>query len=164
MKRLFVLRHAKSSWKDETLPDHERPLNKRGKRTAPLMGRLMREKDLLPQLILSSTALRCRQTVEAVIEESGFDGPIRWLDEFYMAGPEAYLDALAGLEEEISEVMVVGHNPGLEELIEDLTGQYEALPTGSLALLELAVKHWSDLKEDVHARLVNVWRPKEISR
>ena len=81
MKTLLILRHAKSSWKHTNLSDHERPLNKRGKKAAPLIGQLLYEQDLVPDIILSSTARRARNTAEIVAEVSGFEGEIYYLDD-----------------------------------------------------------------------------------
>jgi phosphohistidine phosphatase len=76
MKSVLILRHAKSSWKHPELADHDRPLNRRGKRDAPLMGRLLKKEDLVPEIIISSTATRARSTAEAVAKSSGYKGEI----------------------------------------------------------------------------------------
>ena len=94
MKTLLVLRHAKSSWKEDRLPDRERPLNKRGREDAPKMGKLLRKHDLLPDLVLSSAAQRARLTAELVIEESGYDGEFELKEELYSFDVEPYLKAL----------------------------------------------------------------------
>lgn len=164
MKRLLILRHAKSSWGDEKIPDHERPLNKRGQRAAPAMGRLIRKDGLLPDLVLSSTALRCRQTVAAMIEASGYSGEVRWLADLYMAEAPAYIEALRSLPDDPAAVMVVGHNPGLEELLAVLTGGVEHLATGSLALVALPLEHWSELSETTRGELDGLWKPKELGK
>src|SRR5438105_3329988 len=111
MKTLLVMRHAKSSWKDSEQPDELRPLNKRGKRDAPRIGRLLREKSQVPQAILSSTAERARQTAMAVAEASGFEGEIQFEPSLYAAPPEAYLALLRALPAELQSAMVVAHNP-----------------------------------------------------
>src|SRR3990172_12140295 len=85
MKTLMLLRHAKSSWKDAEVPDHDRPLNKRGKKTAPQMGRLLSTEGLVPDLILSSTAVRARETAKAVAKDSSYKGPTELLDSLYLA-------------------------------------------------------------------------------
>jgi hypothetical protein len=107
MKTLLLMRHAKSSWGDPKMPDQDRPLNKRGKRDAPRMGRLIREEGLLPDIILTSTALRARMTAEAIIDQSAYQGETLYLDELYMAEPEAYLNALHGLAEECDCALVI---------------------------------------------------------
>jgi phosphohistidine phosphatase len=76
MKSVLILRHAKSSWKHPELADHDRPLNRRGKRDTPLMGRLLKKEDLVPEIIISSTATRARSTAEAVAKSSGYKGEI----------------------------------------------------------------------------------------
>jgi phosphohistidine phosphatase len=167
MKTLLILRHAKSSWKDEALPDHDRPLNKRGKEDAPRMGKLLLDEDLIPDLILSSDALRTRTTTELVVEESHFDGEIIYSRDLYAAESETCIQVLAEMGGEARCVMIVGHNPGLEELLQDLTGEYMPLPTAALAQVNLAIDHWSELaaselEDTPQGKLVNLWRPKEI--
>ena len=91
MKSVLILRHAKSSWKHPDLPDHDRPLNKRGKRDAPLMGRLLKKGRSCPRHHHNSTAIRARSTAEAVAKASGYKGEIILNKSLYAAGPEAYL-------------------------------------------------------------------------
>ena len=129
MKLVLLLRHAKSSWKHPDLGDHDRPLNKRGKGDAPLMGRLLKREDLVPDIIISSTSLRARATAEAVAKASSFDGEIVLNKSLYAAGPEAYLHVIHALSNEYVRVLIVGHNPGLEELVELLTGEIHLLST-----------------------------------
>ena len=161
MKILLILRHAKSSWKHAELPDFDRPLNKRGKRDAPRMGELLRQKDLIPDLILSSSAQRARQTTQAVVDSSGFEGEVRWMES--AAPPESYLEALRGVDDSLQCVMVVGHNPGLEDLLEELTGEAETLPTAGLAKVALPIQGWGQLDEDVSGELVQLWVPRQLS-
>ena len=165
MKTLLILRHAKSSWKNAGLADHDRPLNKRGERDAPRMGSLLREEMLVPDLIISSSARRARMTVEAVVTESGYSGEVRFSRELYAAGPEAYIETLQALEDGLECVMVVGHNPDLEELLEMLSGEAEILPTAALSQVELDIDHWQDLPieaDNPPGKLVALWRPREL--
>lgn len=162
MKTLLILRHAKSDWGDPSLEDHDRPLNARGKRDAPRMGELLRRQNLLPDLILCSTAKRARQTVKLLTEAAGYTGEVSYLESLYAAPPSAYLKACAGLPEEIQTVMVVGHNPGLEELLAGLSGEHLALPTAALAEVELPIARWQELQQPVRGRLLHLWRPKEL--
>jgi phosphohistidine phosphatase len=164
MKTLLILRHAKSSWKDPYLADHDRPLNKRGKRDAPIMGLLLREKGLLPDLILCSTAKRARKTVESVVESSGYDGQVQLTRDFYQAYPVAFFTILGEIPDEYQRVMIVGHNPDLEELVEMLTGDYELMPTAALAQVGLPIQSWEELNEETEGELINIWRPKELSK
>jgi phosphohistidine phosphatase len=161
MKTLLVMRHAKSSWKEAAQADETRPLNKRGRRDAPRMGRLLREKGLVPQAIVSSTAERARQTAIAAAEASGFEGEIQFEASLYAAPAEAYLALLHGMAPELQIVMVVGHNPGVDELVDELTGEDEHLSTGSIARIELPIERWEDLSPETEARLETSWRPRE---
>jgi phosphohistidine phosphatase len=162
MKTLLVLRHAKSSWKDFTLADYQRPLNKRGKRDAPKVGHLLREDGLVPELILSSPAIRARTTAEIVAEESGYEGEIEYFPDFYPGDPQSYIEALNHLSDEYRYVMVVGHNPGLEELLETLTGDWLSLPTAALAQILFSIKSWRELDEETEGRVINLWRPRDL--
>ena len=115
------------------MDDHERPLNGRGTGDAPRMGRLLRCEDLTPGLILCSSAVRARQTVELVIEAGGLNGELQIRDELYLASPRTYLALLLETAEAHETVMVVGHNPGLQELLNELTGNHLRMPTAALA-------------------------------
>ena len=132
MKTLLVLRHAKSSWDDPALGDHERPLNKRGRRDAPRMGELVREHGLIPDVVISSDAVRARLTAEAVVEAARYAGEILVDHHLYMASPADILSRLRTVREKAETVMIVGHNPGLEELVAQLTGERPDLPTAAL--------------------------------
>jgi phosphohistidine phosphatase len=162
MKTLLILRHAKSSWKNPGLADRDRPLNQRGKQDAPRIGQLLRDERLTPDLILCSTAQRARDTAEAVAEVSGYEGEIEFKPEFYVGEPEAYLRALRGVSDDYQCVVVVGHNPGLEELVETLSGEAETMPTGALAQVSLPIQRWRQLEGETEGKLINVWRPREL--
>jgi phosphohistidine phosphatase len=161
MKTLLLLRHAKSSWKDETLPDHDRPLNQRGKRDAPRMGMLLREEGLVPDLILTSSAKRAVSTAKFVAEASGFDGEMQVSRDLYASGPDAYIEQLETLPDIYYTVLVIGHNPGMEELLEALTGEIQSLPTAALAHIELDLDRWDDLAEET-GKLVGLWLPRNM--
>ena len=163
MKTLLVLRHAKSSWSDPALDDHERPLNKRGRRDAPRMGELVRQCELIPDVVLSSDAVRARLTAEAVAEAARYAGDILLDPHLYMAGPADILSLLATLRDTAETVMIVGHNPGLEKLVEQLTGERHDLPTAALAQIGLPIDQWRDLKLSTRGTLVGLWRPKELT-
>lgn len=162
MKLLLILRHAKSSWKETAISDHSRPLKRRGKKAAPRMGQVLFEEDLVPDVILSSTARRARETASLVADASGFDGDIRYLESFYHASPSDYLDALSSLSSDLNTIMIVGHNPGLEMLLEMLTGEDERLPTAALALIKLPIEKWSQLLDEAEGELLNLWLPRTL--
>jgi len=162
MKTLLVLRHAKADREEPPLTDHDRPLTKKGAKAARRMGELLREKHLVPDLVLSSTAERARTTADLAAREAGYPSSVELLAELYLAEPPAYLDALRRLGNDAERVLVVGHNPGIEALIFRLTGAAEHMPTAALAECELPITSWSELDADVRGALQNVWRPREI--
>jgi phosphohistidine phosphatase len=162
MKTLLLLRHAKSSWKDSDVDDHDRPLNSRGKRDAPRMGQLLKDEQLLPDLIVASSAKRCRKTAEHVLHESGYRGETRITGELYEAGAGQIRQLLAGLPATVNRVLVIGHNPGLEEFLEQLTGSYTPLTTAALALVELPLPGWQDWRDDTRGTLARHWQPREL--
>jgi phosphohistidine phosphatase len=160
MKTLLIMRHAKSSWGDSSMPDHERPLNARGERDAPRMGKLLRREGMVPQAIVASSAVRAQATARAVAEGMGFEGEIEVDNALYGAAPEGYREVLGKLPDRVDSVLVIGHNPASEELLEHLTGEDEHFPTAAIARVELDIAHWADWSEDTEARLVEMWRPR----
>jgi phosphohistidine phosphatase len=163
MKTLLVLRHAKSSWNDAGLDDHERPLNARGRRDAPRMGDMLREQGLTPDRIISSDAERARLTAEAVADAAGYSGEILFDRKLYLASPPDIVGVLHNVAETNANiVMIVGHNPGLEELVGKLTGEHEDFPTAALAQIALPIDRWRDLKLSTRGALAGLWRPKEL--
>ena len=164
MKTLLVLRHAKSSWKEAGLDDHERSLNKRGRRDGPRMGKLVREHGLTPDVIISSDAVRARLTAEAVAETSRYTGEIRIEGALYAASPADILAVLRTVDTRTAAtVMVVGHNPGMEELVARLTREQPELPTAALAQIVLPIDQWRDLKLSTGGTLLGHWRPEELT-
>ena len=134
------------------------------------MGRLLRDEGLWPDLVLSSTARRARRTTELLLPGADEDTPdgdteIRYLSELYMAEPEDYLAAVRRVGGEAQPVLVVGHNPGLEMLLQSLTDEWHRLPTGALARIDLPIDTWKDLAElePGSGVLAGLWRPKELS-
>jgi len=159
---LLVMRHAKSSWKHPGLSDWERPLNKRGRRDAPRIGNLLAEEDLVPLRIISSEALRARQTAEAVADAAGYEGEILFLPGLYGGDHSDFLDALRTVPDEVEPVLLIGHNPGVQELVEELTGQWERMPTGAIAYLRLPLQRWAEAGGTERAELVRVWQPRDL--
>jgi phosphohistidine phosphatase len=162
MKQLLLLRHAKSSWGDMNLADHDRPLNKRGKQDAPRMGDLLRYEDIVPDLIVSSTAKRARTTAQIVADAAGYEGEVVLTRDLYHADASNYLEVARDFGADNQCIMLVGHNPGLENLVDDLAGSYERMPTAALAFFLLKLDAWADLDEDVDATLQAVWIPKAL--
>lgn len=162
MKTLLILRHGKSSRDDPDLDDHERPLNKRGRADSPRMGRLLRRHHLVPDAILCSTASRALHTADLVARAAGFDGEIERDRKLYLAAAPEIVARLAALEDRVAVAMVVGHNPGLDDLVEALTGKREHLPTAAIARVSLPVERWRDTTPGTRGKLVDLWRPKDL--
>ena len=163
MTTLLIMRHAKSSWDNPGTTDHDRPLNDRGRRTAPEMGQLLKNLGLMPDLILCSTALRARETAKLLITSSGYEGPINESNDLYGADAAGYLMIIKKYASGNKRVLLIGHNPSCEDLITRLTGEHEQFPTGALAQIELPVKNWDQLAPESKGKLVHLWRPKELS-
>jgi phosphohistidine phosphatase len=162
MKKLFLMRHAKSSWRDTDIPDHERPLKKKGIKDAERMGKLLKSKDLVPDLIISSTAVRSQKTAEAIAESSHYKHDIIYTDQLYMAEPSDILKAITSHADKHKAVMVIGHNPGLEAFLQILTGKVESLPTSSIAYLTINTKDWKKITDKDNAKIKKLWRPKDL--
>src|SRR5215469_341794 len=163
MKSVLILRHAKSSWKQPEIDDHDRPLNKRGKRDAPIMGKLLKNEHIIPDLIISSTAKRAHSTAKDVAKTSGYKGKITLVHSLYAAAPAAYIDVLRRLSNNYTRVLMVGHNPGLEELVSMITGEEHILPTCSLAHIQFAINNWNEINYKTRGKLLGKWQPRELT-
>jgi phosphohistidine phosphatase len=162
MKTLFLMRHAKSSWKDDSLADHERPLKKRGKKDIKLISKVMKKNDLKPDLIVTSSAVRAKETAELLAEAIKYKGKLVVSDDLYMGEPENYMKVLTDIKEKYNSVLIVGHNPGLEAYLQIIDGEIEALPTAGLGYLMLAVDEWEDITLETMGDLVGFWKPKDL--
>ena len=163
MKTLLVLRHGKSSWSSPGLGDHDRPLKGRGRRDATRMGEELKSRDLLPDLILSSTAARARATAELAAEAAGCVDRVELTRELYLSGVDDQLRTVAThAEEEHGRVMIVGHNPTLEDLVGYLTGEDVRLTTGNLVHIDLDVDSWRQLL-GARGEMRLLLRPRELS-
>jgi len=146
MKTLLLLRHAKSSWQDDSVSDFDRPLTLRGSKAAPRVGKLVRKRKLKPDLVLSSPAERARQTVQLMLEAADLTIEVRFDERIYEATGARLFEVVGQIEEEAGVVMLVGHNPGFEELLEALTGETHNLPTAALACIELGIEKWNKIR------------------
>lgn len=164
MKTLLLMRHGKSSWKDSSLSDHERPLKKRGRRDSKRIAQELKKNDLYPHVILSSSATRAKETVEIIVDTLDYENRIIFSDELYMAEPEDFIDALSNLSDDDDTVLIVGHNPGMEAFLQMIAGEIESLPTAGLGHLVLALDSWQDLTLDTMGDLIGLWKPKELSK
>lgn len=166
MKRLLVMRHAKSSWDEAGVSDHDRSLNKRGLRAAPAMGNWLCEHGIIPQLVVTSSAKRARMTTDLVVdrleEASGSHIKVQVDTQLYLGTPKAWLSQVPAYCAAEDCVMIVGHNPGYENLIFELTGQVADMPTAAIAVIDIPIDDWSQMITPPRAELVHVWRPKEV--
>ena len=161
MKTLFLLRHAKSSWKDETLPDFERPLNRRGKRAAENIGKYFKTSTIRPELIVCSPSERTRETVEIVLKTARWTTEVRYDQRIYEAPAQRLAEVVSQIDNDRKVAMLVGHNPGLEELLLLFTGNTEVMPTGAIAKLLLKTTKWATAFEK-RATLDWLVRPRDL--
>jgi phosphohistidine phosphatase len=163
MKTLFLLRHAKSSWKDDNLSDFDRPLKKRGLGDAQLIGKLIRQREIPLDLVISSSAERARQTTQLVLMSADRQVETRFDERLYEAGMRRLLTLISRLDNQANAVMLVGHNPGFEELLKTLTGEEHGMPTAALAGIEFEVDDWSQVKART-GKLTLLLTPKELKK
>lgn len=161
-RRLIVMRHAKSSWDSPGHSDNERPLNDRGRRDAPKVGAALEERGWLPELVLSSDSQRTRETFAGMNECFSSVVKARFLSSFYHAGLGAVQDELPVVPDEVACLLVLGHNPGWEDLVGWLTGEDIVMKTANAALLSLDLESWSAALQPGKWKLVNVVRPREL--
>ncbi|HKZ72652.1 MAG TPA: histidine phosphatase family protein [Steroidobacteraceae bacterium] len=162
MKRLTLLRHANADWKDSRTADFDRPLNRKGLSEATAMARRLFERELVPELVLTSPAVRAQQTTEIFMGE--LELPPRKLrrdERLYLAQPEDVLEAIRAIGPRISHLMVVGHNPGLTEAARRLApgGTLEELPTAAFCTMLFDTRTWVDVEPGM-AREVECEAPK----
>lgn len=146
-KRLTLLRHAKASSDDPALADRDRPLNKRGQHDAPMMGQRLRAAGARPSLIITSPAVRALHTARLVAREISY--PLEFLQreaDLYLASPEQILGVIARQDNSFNDLMLCGHNPGLTELTQLLTGKdIGNIPTCGIVVIEADLSEWSAL-------------------
>ena len=161
MKTLLLLRHAKSDWDIPSMRDSERPLAKRGRKAAPRMGKALREKAVVPDYILCSPAIRARQTMELFVEAAGLEVETRFEENIYDASSAELLKLVRHLPDERHCVLMVGHNPGFENLLSRLIESVTAMPTAALACIEFPIDSWEDV-EDGEGKLQWYLTPKKL--
>ncbi len=147
MKTLFLVRHAKSSWDDPGLSDFERPLNERGKRDAPRMGKRLKEKEMVIDLILTSPAKRAMSTVKRMAEVLDYPKEnIKVEEKLYHASEDKMLDIVHTLKDQNDTVMILGHNPGLTDFVNSLTKENILnVPTCGIVACNFSVDSWKDI-------------------
>jgi len=146
MKTMLLMRHAKSDWGTQYATDFDRPLNARGQRDAPMMAAFLASHKLLPEIIVSSPAQRAKSTAEFVARERSFNGDLRFDERVYLASPSMLVDVIRDLPDAVETAMLVGHNPGMEDLLELLCGGNVRMPTAAVAGLRLYADSWRDVR------------------
>lgn len=171
MKTLGLLRHGKSDWSDPSLEDFERPLAPRGTKAAPRMGKAMKALGLVPDLVLCSAARRTRETWDLVAPRLGGTPRVSLSRGLYLAGPPALLKAIREVGPEVETLLMIGHNPGLENLAALLAGpdseprlltkMGKKFPTGALAVLAFEIDTWREAAPGA-GRLIRFVRPRDL--
>jgi len=165
---LILMRHAKSDWSDESLSDHDRPLNGRGRRDAPRMAHWLADVDLIPDVILSSSSLRTRETVGLMTEAWSTEPEIFFNESLYLAAPGSILGCAQSDASDARRLMIVAHNPGMAHLVSSLSGQIVEMPTAAIAVFQFASIDWKDLQppssmsHGTSVKLVHYMRPKAL--
>jgi phosphohistidine phosphatase len=166
MKTLCLLRHAKSDWDNPALSDHDRPLNKRGRKAARRMARLIQDEQVDIDHVLCSTAVRTQETWARMQDE--------WADKpeatpvvvhergLYLCEVDDIPPLIRRMPADCRSLLVIGHNPGMEEMLAALTGQPERFPTAALAVLHVEIDDWGEFSLDCPSRLKHLWRPREL--
>lgn len=162
-KILLMLRHAKSSWKNKKLEDYDRPLNKRGKSEAIKMGKYLKEMAILPNLIITSSALRAIETTKYVCKHAGYENLIEVDSSLYGSDIDNYISVISAAFKTKDRVLIIGHNPALEELVSLITNKIMILPTCTLVQINLILKNQDSfsLHDIATSEIVNTWRPKD---
>lgn len=171
MKTLGLFRHAKSDWHDQRARDFDRPLNERGRKGASLMGKHIRDHGMKWGRIIASPAVRVTETIELAAKAAGGTPPVNWDRRVYLASSATLLDLLREQEGDPASILMIGHNPSLEDLIFDLVPDdgssplrdivEEKFPTAAFAVLELDIDSWADLCEGC-GRLIHLTRPRDL--
>lgn len=160
MKTLYILRHAKSSWDTPALADFDRPLNARGLKAAAFMGEFIHQNGFLPDVVCASPALRARETASLIHDNAGLTAAVMFDERIYEASAQTLRIVVAGLPDNAASAMIIGHNPGLEQIVRFLTGRIESMPTAALAVIDLDIAAWQDVSEKCGALRVLI-RPKQ---
>lgn len=146
-RKLFMIRHAKSSWKNPLQSDYERPLNDRGEADAPMMGERLKKLNIQPDLIISSTAKRAAQTAKNIAATMGYSGDdIKWYDKLYHCIPAVFEEVLYEVDDNVQTVFIVAHNPGITQFVNELSPSFQTdnMPTCGIVGVEFELKTWNE--------------------
>lgn len=160
MKKLYLVRHAKSDWSNPSLDDFDRPLNQRGKKNAPFMGKILKKKKIKPDLIISSPAYRARETARKIAKKIRYLDEIMYNEHLYEASLKEILEIVTFIEDEYDEVFIVGHNPSLNMLAFYLIDFNENIPTTGILEIEFNSQTWREISKK-NAKFVSFEYPKK---
>ena len=163
MKKLLLLRHGKSSWDNPDLADQERPLTNRGKESASVIGKFLKKENLIPDLIISSTAKRANKTADIVAKRSGYSKKIVNSGALYTASSENYANIIHEIDDKHKTILLVGHNPSMEEVVERITVETHIMKTCSLAHIDLSISSWKNFHYGVKCKLIDLINVKELN-
>jgi phosphohistidine phosphatase len=168
MKTLYVLRHAKSDWGDESLPDFDRPLNHRGHKAARAIGHEMSSRGIHPDLVITSPAVRAKETVERMLHGYGENLPVTENRRIYEAATGGLIEIVRNAPEDADRLLIVGHNPGFQELVVALSEPSslreeaeQKFPTGALAEIRFSIARWSELAPGT-GQLEDLIKPRDL--
>ena len=162
MKTLLLMRHAKSSWRDDSLTDFQRPLNERGQNDAPRVGQWIQESGYRPEVLFSSSSVRTRETASLFLPELDPTPEVSYFDELYHADVPTLTKFIQRADAEVQTLMILAHNPGMEQLISLLKGVYEELPTSGLGVFQLDILRWDTFSSNSPAKVLACITPKEL--
>lgn len=163
LRRLIVMRHAKSSWEAGVPTDHARPLNKRGRHDAPRVAQRLKELEWVPDFVFSSDSNRTTETYELMSPEFPEAPPVDFLNILYHSGPNEVMECVSQASDDLKTIMVLGHNPGWEAVVHWLSGEEITMTTANAALMQIEAESWdAALGQDGMWDLVEIVRPKEL--
>jgi len=163
IKTLYLIRHAKSDWKNGALSDFQRGLTKQGKRDLETMGSYLALRKIHPDLILSSAALRAQLTADGLMDKTGYSGRVQYMDELYLTKPEMLINVLSLQEDQYESIMLIGHNPALSELANILQHEnFTKFPTLGVLAITLDIDSWEEIKESCHGTIDFFIFPKQF--
>ncbi len=159
---LILMRHAKSDWGDNSLSDHDRPLNQRGLRDAPVMSCWIASENYVPDRVLSSSATRTKQTIRDMLPAWNTQPDVSFSDSLYLSSPETILNTICSDSHGRSRVMVLAHNPGISQLTSMLASKPIDMPTAAIAVFRVNLARWSELSSESDIELVCFMSPKSL--
>ena len=149
MKNVYLIRHAKSDWSDESQSDFDRGLNKRGQKSIFTMADALQKKGVMPDIILSSPAKRAKLTAKGLAKEMAYQGEIKYIDALYMAEPIEVISIIKNIKDKYDHVFIVGHNPETTELTDLMLEEYiDNVPTLGIVAVQVPIKHWKKFKPE----------------